>query len=329
MKTLRRITACVTTLLSVLIVTGCAAESAVLPQGWNWVVVNQTYLPVPDAWTMTSYDSDVPVWSVSWRSSDPAEHLAAGQLAISDDQDELFQQAIDALRDTSVGFVYGQTRQINTAQSEVEIWALDYTTDTAGQQQGRLWILSNGQAATAVTLFSETLDEDNLALIEKSLKMDPAGEDGTVQSGWTRAGEDGVTLAIPSSYYELKTPEGTERWTNSWAQIDLAGRATQRILLATNLPQGSVEDAFLQIESDSLAGAITDYERVDQTYINTQREDLTILRADFTSKTGGGSIWIISNGEAIAAVQLIVEGNMDQELRGTVESSLWMGEAEQ
>lgn len=315
------IRAALAALVALLTLVGCAS-SQVAPHGWKWVVTNRTAMPVPNNWAFESYGPDIPVWTVSWsEAGEDGQHLAVGALTMTSDQDALLDEAESSLRDTTVGMQTGDATTISDPGSAFQVLAVDYTTAVASQVHGRLWVVTDGGNATAVTLFGPQLDPDDLELIENSLRMTEPDEGGVVAEGWTRVGDDGVGLAVPSTFYDLGAVPNSTRWTANWALLAADGAASQRILVAPRLPQSTVDDAILQIESDAQAGSVPGYGRVSQTPL--QREAATVVRTDFTTTDGEGSLWVLSDGTRTAAVQLVVVGPMDTQLRQAVEDSLW------
>ena len=98
----------------------------------------------------------------------------------------------------------------------------------------------------------------------------------------------------------------------------------QRLFLAPEMPQSTVEDAMAQIESDSAGGALDDYAK--QQEVPLQLSGLAeATRTDFSAGDDGtdeGCIWVLRQDSRIAAVQYSGTGAMDTALRDSIEQSL-------
>lgn len=133
----------------------------------------------------------------------------------------------------------------------------------------------------------------------------------------------GLSCALPATWIDTGALEGSQRWTGTWGLVE-DQILVQRLFLAPEMPQSTVEDAMAQIESDSAGGALDDYAK--QQEVPLQLSGLAeAMRTDFSAGDDGadeGCIWVLRQDSRIAAVQYSGTGAMDTALRDSIEQSL-------
>lgn len=305
------------------VLTGCSrGRKDVLDPGWERTRLGAVTFPVPRQWSHTGAQGRL--WTDLWSAPDGGALLLAGRPTWSADPTQMVAQARGVLRDAATGF--SATTTSTTVVDGGQRLSEDMTTTTPQAQAGRLWVLTNGEEAVALALLGPLLDTGQVETIEEHLRIDPPSGAPALREGWKRVRLASLATAVPVGWVEAGAVSLRSKWSGSWADADLDGSARARLLLAPRLKETSIVDALARIEADSQAGALPGYERKhiqDGLVLGELRASRVSFRYD--DARAHGSIWVVSNGELVSALQLSFSGAADPDVVTGVEESIWIG----
>ena len=316
------------------IAVGTAACSSLPGPDGDWERVDESgmLLATPSGWERSAPAAGL--WTAVWTARDDSgNRLMAAPRIDADDVYGAIDIAMNAARSVTRGYTPMGTRTAWSGGGTTLV-RQDYRTTSPLDAPGTLWGIQRGKRIALLDLAGPTVTDEQRTTVGSWIELtddQPATPSAASSSASTspalpgqEVDADGVTLLVPEGWQETGGAEGSQRWTRGWALVDDNSIMIERLLVAPTMPEDSVALALAQIEVDHKAGSLTGY-------VAKVRTPLTLdglkeaVRVDFSYGDDGadeGCLWVISDGERIAAVQYVATGEINVEVRSGVEGSL-------
>ena len=310
--------------------TSCSSDGPAAPSGDGGREDDGDLLvAIPKKWERSSPEEGA--WTTRW--TDPDNDSNVLMTIRSADEDDVYtalDTAADSARSVTRGYQLVGERAA-WSDGTTTLARQNYRTTWPVDGRGATWAVSAHGLVALVDLFGDSVTDDQFTTVGTWIELTGAASATAAGSATASADADGnqhvelsgLSCALPATWIDTGALEGSQRWTGTWGLVE-DQILVQRLFLAPEMPQSTVEDAMAQIESDSAGGALDDYAK--QQEVPLQLSGLAeAMRTDFSAGDDGadeGCIWVLRQDSRIAAVQYSGTGAMDTALRDSIEQSL-------
>lgn len=312
-----------------------ACSSLPGPKGdWERVDEDGMLLATPSDWEKSAPGAGL--WTAVWTARDDSgDRLMAAPRVEANDLYAAIDLAMNAARSVTRGYTpVGQ--RIAWSGSTSTLVRQDYRTTWPLDAAGTVWGIQRAERIALLDLAGPSVSDEQRTTVGSWIELDddrPASTGSDPSASAVVGGEatdvEGVKLLVPEGWQETGGIEGSQRWTHGWALVDENDVMVQRLLVAPSMSQDTVADALNQIEADHKAGSLLGYVAKVRTPLTLENLKEAV-RVDFSygdAGTNEGCLWVIGDGTRIAAVQHVVVGEIDSEIRSAVEGSLALDSA--